>query len=72
MRLLVTFHTTFNVLKLEASAGKRGIPGRIGPVPRKYSANCGLCWLGPVETRSSVEALIEEQDVEIDRIYEIE
>lgn len=72
MKILITFHTTFSVLSLERYAKDLGIEGKICPVPRKYSASCGLCWIGPVETRGSLEELIREKDVEIDALYEIE
>ena len=72
MRILITFHTTFQVLMLEKHAKERGLAGRISPVPRKYSANCGLSWIGPLETREALEKLISENAIEIDKIYELD
>ncbi len=72
MEVLITFHTTFNVLKLEKYAQEAGIPGQIRPVPRRYSANCGLAWMGPGETREGLMRLIEAYQIEIDSLYEID
>ena len=72
MRILITFHTTFYVLMLEKHAKERGLEGRISPVPRKYSASCGLSWIGPLDTKEALEKLISEKSIDIDKIYEIE
>ena len=72
MRLLITFETTYEVLMFEKYGVKHELKGRISPVPRKYSANCGLCWLGPVESRKEAEVIISRYELSYDKIYEIE
>lgn len=69
MELLITFHTTYNVLKLEKYAVEKGIKGRIRPVPRKYSANCGLAWIGPIESKEALMALIVDHQIEIAELF---
>jgi hypothetical protein len=72
MKILITFHTTHNVLTLEKYARKENLEGRIVPVPRKFSASCGLSWMGPGETELKLKEILEKQSIDFDKIYEIE
>ena len=53
--LLVTFYTTAGVMAMERACKAASLPGRIVPVPRSITADCGLAWRceptlqGPVE-----------------------
>lgn len=72
MRLLITFETTYEVMMFEQYAKKSQVAGKIYPVPRKYSANCGLAWISPIEERDMVLNLITRYDLSYDKIYDIE
>lgn len=72
MKILVTFHTTFSVLTLEKYAKAAKIEGRITPTPRKFSASCGLAWIGPLETKPMLAQLLEKYHIDFDKMYEIE
>lgn len=39
--LLVTFYTTAGVMALERACKAASLPGRIVPVPRSITADCG-------------------------------
>ena len=54
--LVVTFYTT------RAAA----VPGRIIPVPRQITSDCGLGWRTSPETRPQVEALFTSLDLEVE------
>lgn len=71
MRLIVTFHTTTSAMSMEKYCLSRNVPGRLIPVPREISAGCGLCWSAPPEARSEVEALLKEQGLEAQELYEL-
>lgn len=43
-RLIVTFRTTADAIHMERECEKRGIRGRLIPVPREISSGCGMCW----------------------------
>lgn len=43
-RLVWTFHTTAEAMRMEALCKKAGVPGRLIPVPRQLSAGCGMAW----------------------------
>ena len=42
--LLLTFYTTAGVMALERACTQAGLPGRIVPVPRSITADCGMAW----------------------------
>ena len=40
--LIVTFYTTSAAMAAEKACGQAGLPGRIIPVPREITADCGI------------------------------
>ena len=68
--LLVTFYTTAGVMALESACKAAGLPGRIVPVPRSITADCGLAWRCEPSLRLQVEALADPEEVM--RVYELE
>ena len=46
MHLLITFHTTAGAMALEKRCRAAGLAGRLIPVPREITADCGLAWRG--------------------------
>lgn len=71
MRLIVTFHTTTSAMSMEKYCLAHNVPGRLIPVPREISAGCGLCWSAPPEARCEIEALLKEQGLEVQNLYEL-
>ena len=43
-KVIVTFPTTTQAMKMEKAARACGAPGRLIPVPREISAGCGMAW----------------------------
>lgn len=68
--LLLTFFTTAGVMAMERSCQEAGLPGRIVPVPRSITADCGLAWRCEPSLRPQVEALADPDEVM--GIYEME
>ena len=68
--LLLTFYTTAGVMAMERVCGANGLPGRIVPVPRSITADCGLAWRCEPALRKQVEALADPDEVM--GIYELE
>ena len=46
---IITFHTTSAAMAMEKYCGENHINGRLIPVPRQLSADCGLAWRMPPE-----------------------
>lgn len=70
-KVIITFHTTTQAMKMESSAKKEDAPGRLIPIPREISAGCGMAWSAEVEKRGELEDLIQREQIEIQEIYEI-
>ncbi len=71
LKLIVTFHTTTCAMAMEKVCTGKGIPGRLIPVPRDITANCGMSWCAPVEAKSILEMTAKEAGIEIDGWYEL-
>lgn len=72
MHLLITFETTYEVLMFEKYAKKEKIEGKIIPVPRKFSANCGLSWISDISLKNKILKTIDRFDISYDNFHEIE
>ena len=70
MKLVVTFHTTSDAMAMEKVCKERNVPGRLIPVPRAISAGCGLSWCAPPTSRTALEKLLQDQDLDPEGIYE--
>ena len=51
MHLLITFHTTAGAMAMEKRCRAAGLAGRLIPVPREITADCGLAWRGEPGSR---------------------
>lgn len=70
-RVVFTFYTTTQAMKMEQCAKEAGKEGRLIPVPRQISAGCGMAWSSPAGIREELEALIGENGIEIEEIKEL-
>ncbi len=55
--LVLTFHTTAAAMATERACAAVGIPGRLFPVPRQLSSDCGIAWASDPADRPRLEAL---------------
>lgn len=69
LRLVVTFHTTAAAMATEKLCGERGVAGRLAPVPRALSSDCGIAWICDTENREKIEKITE--NLEVDKITEL-
>lgn len=70
LRLLVTFHTTTGAMAMEKRCKAQGIAGRLIPVPRSITADCGMAWRAEIDQRARLEAIT--ADLDVDSFFEIE
>ena len=52
---VITFDTTAAAIAMEKLCLAHGLPGRLIPVPRSLSADCGMAWCAPPEAREVLE-----------------
>ena len=69
--LVVTFHTTAAAIGMEKLCAAKGLPGRLIPVPRELTADCGMSWRAEVQDRAALAALTKAEGLETDDFYEL-
>ena len=69
--LVITFHTTAAAIAMEKLCRAKGLPGRLIPVPRELTADCGMSWRAEVQDRPALAALTEAEGLEVDGFYEL-
>lgn len=67
--LVVTFFTTSAAMAAERACAQAGLDGRIIPVPRQITSDCGLGWRAAPEDREATEALFTGLSLEVDGYY---
>ena len=70
--LVVTFPTTAAAMSCEELCGKKGLPGRMIPVPGEISAGCGLAWKAEPEDRAALEAGLAEGGVPVEGFHVVQ
>lgn len=63
LRLVVTFHTTAAAMATEQRCKARGIPGRLAPVPRALTSDCGIAWICEPSQKEELAKITENLEV---------
>ena len=71
-RLVITFHTTSDAMAMESHCKKKGVVGRMIPVPREISAGCGMAWCAPLEARESLLDVMKSAGIKEEALNECE
>ena len=71
-RVVVTFHTTAEAMATERLCRETGLPGKLISAPRQVTADCGIAWSAPPETREALERALAAAGVETAGICELE
>lgn len=70
--LVVTFPTTAAAMSCEKCCERRGLGGRMIPVPGEISAGCGLAWKTAPEAREELAAALAADGVPVEAMTVIE
>ena len=70
--LVVTFPTTAAAMSCEECCERRGLPGRMIPVPGEVAAGCGLAWKTAPGDREGLAAALEADGVPVEGMAVIE
>ena len=68
-KVIVTFPTTTQAMKMEKAARACGAPGRLIPVAREISAGCGMAWSAEAEAKEALKRLISDAGIEAEGIF---
>lgn len=71
LRLVISFRTTTAAMAMETLCQAEGVSGRIIPLPREISADCGLAWRGELSQREELETLMRRENIDAVGIYEV-
>ena len=71
LQLLLSFKNTVDALEMEQIGQRRGLPGRLIPLPSVISAGCGLAWTTEPENRDITLSVIKEEGLEPSSVHEI-
>lgn len=71
LRVVITFHTTAEAMACEQTCCARGLAGSLISAPRALSADCGIAWCAPVDTRAALEKALEEEQIEFAGMHEL-
>lgn len=66
MNYVATFYTHAAALMTNRTLSKKGIPSRLGPVPRALSSSCGTCVM-----YTSDNPRFSDMDRDVEGVYEI-
>ena len=69
LRLVVAFHTTAAAMSAEKICSSKGLEGRLIPVPRSITSECGIAWSASPELREQLEVLFREAGLEVSGFY---
>ena len=68
-RIAVTFRTTADAMACERLCRAQGLPGRLFPAPRAFSADCGIAWSAPADARERIAAALTEAGVDYAGVF---
>ena len=67
----MTCPTTAAASGLAQVCAARGRAGRLIPVPRALTADCGMAWRAEIDKRAALEALAAGEGLEVEGFYEL-
>ena len=70
--MVLTFSTTTAAMSMEKKCGDYKIPGRLIPVPREITADCGLAWKMTAEDYEAYKQKIERLNLTVEQIVFVE
>ena len=70
-RLVVSFHTTASAMAAERLCKRLDLPGRLIPVPRSITSDCGIAWSAPPELQAVLEAQFSAAGIETEGFYRL-
>lgn len=69
--LYITFFTSAEAMATEQLCLENNISGKLVPVPRQLSANCGISWQARVEDEEKLKKILKENDIQWEVIQAI-
>lgn len=71
LKLVVTFQSTSAAIAMEKYCKETQTPGRLIPVPRAITSNCGMAWLAEIPNRDALEKVAQQYEIPVENWYEL-
>ncbi len=71
LKLVITFSSSVQAMKMEEIGKMEHLPGRLIPVPREITAGCGLAYILPVNLREHIIYILEKSRLIPENIVEL-
>ena len=71
LKVVFAFARTAQAVYMEQCARKDNAPGRMIPLPREISAECGMAWCAPIEEKAALEQMAKKYGAEVEGVYEL-
>lgn len=65
LRLVLTFYTTADAIATERLCKEKAIGGRLIPVPRELTSDCGMAWSMAPQDRGLLEEVLKKEKIEV-------
>lgn len=69
---IIIFQSTHQALKAEKTLKRASLKCKMIPLPRKFSSNCGLALKIDLTIKPQIEAVLLDNSIEYQGIYDIE
>lgn len=69
---IVTFFTTHGALRAEKLVTEAGIPAKLVPTPRRFSADCTVALSFPASWVEQVQAILDDQGVPLAGVHRLD
>lgn len=69
---VASFHTITDALAFKQAAAGEGLRGRLAPIPRQLSADCGMAWLEPEAAAELLDSLAQRSGIELEQAIVLE
>lgn len=69
--IVVTFYTTAEAMATQKLCKELNIDGKLISAPRSLSADCGIAWRSPLELAKTLQAALNEAEIEYAGFHEI-
>lgn len=71
LRTVATFYTTADAMATEKACKQNALPGRLIPVPRALTSDCGIAFSTAAENRTRLAQLLEDEKIEFSGITDL-
>lgn len=70
-RVVFTFYTTTDAMAMESLCKEKNLGGRMIPVPREITADCGLAWCAEPQLEEVLRSALNTAGIPVQGVYRL-